>query len=137
MQVRQAPQTVQNVVTYDVIVSASNPQLLLKPGMTATVRIITQKRDKVLRVPDLALRYVPGGVAAASDAAGTPAPLVWVLRDGRAVRVTVATGLDDDSFTEITAGDIHEGDRVIVSERSGSGTGAKRGNAAPSALRAP
>ena len=139
MQVRQAPQTVQNVVTYDVIVSASNPQLLLKPGMTATVRIITQKRDKVLRVPDLALRYVPGGLAAASDAAGPAAPQVWVLRDGRAARVTVATGLDDDSFTEITGGELREGDRVIVSERTGSGagTGSRHSSTAPSSMRTP
>ena len=137
IQVRQAPQTVQNVVTYDVIVSADNPQLLLKPGMTATVRIITQKRDHVLRVPDLALRYVPGGVAAASDATGTPLPQVWVLRDGRAARVTVRAGLDDDSFTEITSGELAEGDRVIVSERSGAGTASRRSGTAPSSLRAP
>src|SRR4029079_11539666 len=61
-QVRQAPQTVQNVVTYDVVVSADNPNEQLKPGMTATVRIVTASRENVLRVPDQALRYSPGGL---------------------------------------------------------------------------
>lgn len=72
-QVRQAPQTVQNVVTYDVVVSAANPGDVLKPGMTATVKIITAQRQEVLRVPDQALRYTPGGVATNSGGRGSPA----------------------------------------------------------------
>ena len=48
---RQAPITVQNVVTYDVVVNVSNPELLLMPGMTANVTIVTARRDDVLRVP--------------------------------------------------------------------------------------
>src|SRR5581483_11610022 len=62
-QVRQAPQTVQNVVTYDVVSNVQNPDLLLKPGMTATVRVVTDRRANVLRVPDPALRYVPSSLA--------------------------------------------------------------------------
>jgi len=122
-QVRQAPQTVQNVVTYDVVATVPNPQLLLMPGMTATVRVITAERDDVLRAPDQALRYVPGGLSASSSeqAGATPSQL-WVLRDGRPMRVAVTTGLDDDSYTEIVGGDIKEGERVIVSERTGSST---------------
>jgi HlyD family secretion protein len=58
-QVRQAPITVQNVVTYDVVVNVANPELLLKPGMTANVTIITAKRDEVVRVPGQALRFWP------------------------------------------------------------------------------
>jgi len=69
-QVRQAPQTVQNVVTYDVVVSADNPNQQLKPGMTATVRIVTASRDNVLRVPDQALRYTPGGVVGTAGRGG-------------------------------------------------------------------
>jgi HlyD family secretion protein len=57
--VRQAPQTVQNVVTYDVIVNVNNPDLALMPGMTATTAIIIDSRDDVLRVPSQALRYRP------------------------------------------------------------------------------
>jgi HlyD family secretion protein len=116
-QVRQAPQTVQNVITYDVVVTAANPQLLLKPGMTATVRVITAERHNVLRVSDAAIRYVPGGLSSASSQQG-PTPGVWVLRGGRPLRVAIATGLDDDTFTEVLKGDVKEGDRVIVSEHT-------------------
>jgi HlyD family secretion protein len=134
-QVRQAPQTVQNVVTYDVIVAVDNSQLLLKPGMTATVRIITEKRDGVLRVPDQALRYMPGGLSAAGRGAGAPTSQVWLLRNGKAVRVPVGTGLDDDTFTELTSGEVHVGDKVIVSERGA--TSATATNGATPAMRFP
>ena len=60
-QVRQSPQTVQNVVTYDVVVSVDNSDLALKPGLTAATRIIVDQRSEVLRVPNQALRYVPTG----------------------------------------------------------------------------
>jgi len=63
-QVRQAPQSVQNVVTYDVVVATTNRDLALKPGMTATIRIVTAERSNVLRVPDQALRYSLSGAAA-------------------------------------------------------------------------
>jgi HlyD family secretion protein len=118
-QVRQAPQTVQNVVTYDVVATVDNPQLLLKPGMTATVRVITAERDNVLRAPDQALRYVPGGLSSSTEQGTATSPQLWVLRDGRPYRVTVTTGLDDDTYTEIVSGDIRAGDKVIVSERTG------------------
>lgn len=52
VQVRQAPQVVQNVVTYDAVVSVDNPDFLLKPGMTATVSIVTAQRSNVFRIPD-------------------------------------------------------------------------------------
>ena len=61
VQVRQSPQTVQNVVTFNVVVGVANPDLLLVPGMTARTKIIIDKRADVMRVPDQALRYVPGG----------------------------------------------------------------------------
>ncbi len=134
-QLRQAPQTVQNVVTYDVIVAVDNSQLLLKPGMTATVRIITARRDNVLRVPDQALRYVPGGLSAAGQDAGAPSSQVWLLRNGKPVRVAVGIGLDDDTFTELTGGEVKVGDKVIVSERTASSTTATK-NATP-AMRFP
>jgi HlyD family secretion protein len=119
-QVRQAPQTVQNVVTYDVVATVDNPELLLKPGMTATVRVITAERDNVLRAPDQALRYVPGGMSSSTEQGAASSPQLWVLRDGRPYRVTVTTGLDDDTYTEIVSGGIHAGDKVIVSERAGA-----------------
>jgi HlyD family secretion protein len=74
-QIRKAAQTVQNVVTYTVVVATDNPALQLVPGMTANVRIVSDARDNVLKVPNAALRYRPPGVAAAKDAE-TAAPAV-------------------------------------------------------------
>ena len=64
MQVRKAPQTVQNVVTYNVVVSARNPEGKLLPGMTANVRLVVDQKDSVLKLPNAALRYRPPGEAA-------------------------------------------------------------------------
>ena len=117
VQVRQSPQTVQNVVTYDVVVAVDNTDLALKPGMTAATQIITDQRADVLRVPDQALRYMPAGAAAS----GTPETArLWLLRDGKPVAVAVVAGLDDDSFTEIVSGDVKPGDQVITAEQRGA-----------------
>src|SRR6059036_2384902 len=59
VQVRNAPITVQNVVTYDTVIGVSNPDLKLKPGMTANVSIIVAQRDDVVRIPNSALRFRP------------------------------------------------------------------------------
>lgn len=130
-QARQSPQTVQNVVTYDVVVSVDNPDLLLKPGMTAANRIVIAERENVMRVPSQALRYSPTGAPGGHDQSGlttqpsingTQPGHVYVLRDGKPVAVQVTAGLDDDSFAEILKGDLQPGDRVIIGEqRSGSG----------------
>lgn len=113
-QVRQSPQTVQNVVTYDVVISVDNSDFALKPGLTAASRIIVDQREGVTRVPNQALRYIPRSFprAAPSDRAR-----VWILRDGRPAAVTVVTGLDDGSFTEIVSGDLKPGDPVITAEQ--------------------
>ena len=70
-QVRKAAQTVSNVVTYTVVITASNPDLTLLPGMTASVRITTDRRDSALKVANSALRFRPPGVN--EDAPGAPA----------------------------------------------------------------
>jgi HlyD family secretion protein len=113
-QVRQSPQTVQNVVTYDVVISVSNPDMTLMPGMTAASRIVIDQRNDVIRVPNQALRYVPKGLASAekSDRAK-----IWVLRDEEPVPLPVVAGLDDDNFTEIVSGDVKPGDLVITAEQ--------------------
>jgi HlyD family secretion protein len=129
-QVRQSPQTVQNVVTYDVVVSVDNADLALKPGMTAASRIVIDQRKDVLRVPSQALRYTPTGATGAQAqrngsirAAGEAAQArVWVLRDGEPVAVPVTAGLDDDTFTEIVKGDLKPGDQVITAEQRGGGS---------------
>ena len=59
--IRNAPQVVQNVVTYDAVIDVDNPDLKLKPGMTATVSIVTDRRRDVLAVPNTALRFRPEG----------------------------------------------------------------------------
>lgn len=130
-QVRQAPITVQNVVTYDVVVGVDNPKLELLPGMTANTRIITAERKDVLRVPLPALRFSPAGLrpsagstpampAAAAEPKRPAGDHVWVLAEGQPRRVAVTTGLSDGTFVEITGGDLKPGDRVIVNEiRSG------------------
>ncbi|HMK80388.1 MAG TPA: efflux RND transporter periplasmic adaptor subunit [Xanthobacteraceae bacterium] len=118
-QVRQSPQTVQNVVTYDIVITVSNQDLALKPGLTAATRIVVDQRDDVVRVPNAALRYRPSGVAArgASDQIQ-----IWVLREGKPVAVPVVAGLDDDSYTEIVSGEVRPGDQVITAEQSVTST---------------
>ena len=124
-QVRQSPNTVQNVVTYDVVVGVDNSDLALVPGMTASTEIVVDQRTDVLRVPDQALRYMPGGLSTIT-AAGTPTSAtarVWMLRDGAPAAVPLVTGLDDGNFTEIVKGDFRPGDQVITAERGGQGNG--------------
>jgi HlyD family secretion protein len=134
-QVRNAPVTVQNVVTYDVVVSVDNSDLRLKPGMTANVSVTTASRSDALRIATSALRFRPPadsskpGAAAAAEARDHHGARVWLLDPAghpRAVPVTV--GIADDRFTEVTSG-VQEGDRVIVALR--------RPPAPPSGARAP
>ena len=120
-QVRQSPQTAQNVVTYDVVVSVDNSDLTLKPGMTASTRVVVDQRADVLRVPNQAVRYLPGGLTGAETTIGTGETRLWVLRDGSPVAVPVVLGLDDDTFTEIVKGDIKAGDKIIVAEQRDAG----------------
>ena len=163
-QVRQAPITVQNVVTYDVVVSVDNPDLLLLPGMTANTRVITDERADVLRVPIQALKFVPrseraraggtgrNGAAAAADAgpsgatpaAGTHgarrrghADRVWVLRNGTPTALAVQAGLSDGTLVEIASGDLHEGDEVIVNEIRPEASGARPAAGPGTGLRGP
>lgn len=124
-QVRQAPITVQNVVTYDVVVDVANPELLLKPGMTADVTIITARRDDVLRVPVEALRFSPAplGSGATHDAlASAPAAndpnqgRVWVERGQTLEPVTIKTGLSDGNYVQVMDGNLAPGQEVVVDE---------------------
>ncbi|HWA59928.1 MAG TPA: efflux RND transporter periplasmic adaptor subunit [Caulobacteraceae bacterium] len=132
VQVRQAPISVQNVITYDAVIAADNSSLLLKPGMTATTRIIVAERRDVLRVPAQALTFNPTqtadqgqnpaqGQAQGRSGQGRRArgagagPQVGVLEDGQLRRVPVTVGLDDDANVEITGGQLKVGDKVVVS----------------------
>lgn len=126
-QIRQAPQTVQNVVTYDVVIAVDNPDFKLKPGMTATVRIVTDQRRDVLRVPNAALRYTPGGIGGAGQGLTARLDRVWTLKDGRPVATPVRVGLEDETHTEITSGEVRPGARLIVGESSAKGAQARAG----------
>lgn len=109
-QVRNAPINIQNVVTYDVVITVDNQDLKLKPGMTANVTIVTEEKEKPLRVPNGALRFRMPDVP--FDRKVTS---VWIHdKDGRAHHVPVTTGIADSLSTEISEGPLNEGDRVIV-----------------------
>jgi HlyD family secretion protein len=123
VQVRRAPITVQNVVTYDVVIGVGNPEQRLFPGMTANARIIVEERKDVRVVPTRALRFNPKGAGAAEEPGAAPqeAHRVWVLRDGRATPVQVSTGLDDGTQVEIRDDSLALGEQVIVDTASGGG----------------
>jgi HlyD family secretion protein len=108
-QVRNAPVSIQNVVTYDVVITVANPDLKLKPGMTANVTLVTARKEDPLRVPNQALRFrMPDTPVDRKN------PHVWRWEEGTPRRVPVATGIADSLFTEITEGPLQEGDAVIV-----------------------
>ena len=111
-QVRIAPTTVQNVVTYDVVVMVDNSDLKLKPGMTANVTVLVAKKNGAIRIPNTALRFNPqGGEMKKGQAKG---PGVWVLEDGKPKKVPIVAGISDGAFTELVSGDLPENAEVIV-----------------------
>ncbi|MCL2888179.1 MAG: efflux RND transporter periplasmic adaptor subunit [Elusimicrobia bacterium] len=110
-QVRLSPQTVQGMVAYTVIILVDNQDQKLKPGMTASVTIITQQKDNVLLAPNVALRYAPKDSTEKYKSRG-----IWLLQNGVPVRIDIKTGIQDDKNTEIVSGDVKEGDLAITSE---------------------
>jgi len=120
-QVRNAPLSIQNVVTYDVVINVDNHDLDLKPGMTANVSIVTARKDRALRVPNAALRVrMPRGE---SDVKVTQ---VWMLDEsGRPHSVPIKPGIVDPVFTEVREGNVREGDSIIVGLDSNNPTAAK------------
>lgn len=135
-QVRLAPINVQNVVTYNVVVGVDNRDLRLKPGMTANVSIVVARKNDVLKVPNAALRFSPpqkdrpdtrgkdeqgtkaGGRLNGESAVpeqGGPAKRIWRLAsDDEPEPVVIRTGISDGVWTEVSDGDVKEGDSVIV-----------------------
>jgi HlyD family secretion protein len=135
-QVRLAPINVQNVVTYNVVVSVNNQDLRLKPGMTANVSIVVAQRDAVLKVPNAALRFTPptAGQADRSTSSGTPSKgkgveqaagvgrgatalsrTIWKQgASGELESMQVQTGISDGLATEIVSEGLSEGALVVV-----------------------
>jgi HlyD family secretion protein len=147
-QIRMAPNTQQNVVTYDAVIEVGNEDLKLFPGMTAQVRIEVDRRRDALKLPNAALRVAMPGVegltamaateVADSDeaAAGTrpgegPLSTVWVLAaDGKPRDARVELGITDGQFSEVRAvrqGTLVEGDAVIVAVLPAGGATAAAG----------
>ncbi len=124
-QVRNAPIITQNVVTYDVVITVENRDLKLKPGMTANVNIEVMRKDEALKLPSAALRFKP---KAAGEEAKPPAVAgqrkisrpagqqVYILKEGKPVPVPVKTGSTDDSYVEVIAGNLRQGEEVIVEQ---------------------
>lgn len=116
-QIRNEPKTINNIVTYDVIIEVNNTELKLKPGMTAEVNTIVDNKNDALRVPTSALRFVPP-----LNANAKPIPestgnntYIWTLTGNNQLNpVMIKTGISDDYYTEILEGDIKDGDEVVI-----------------------
>ena len=150
-QVRLEPKTDQNVVSYTTMIDVPNPDLKLKPGMTANVTVQIAMNENVLRVPNAALRFRPAEQQAAggsqgsgfdgSQVRGTAGRVgggggernfgrVFVQRNGQIVPVRVRTGVTDGAMTAIVDGDLKEGDQVITG-MSEPGATAQQTNTSP------
>lgn len=140
-QIRLAPQTVQNVVTYTAVVDVSNPEMKLKPGMTANLTAVVAQRKDALAVPNAAFRFQPAnGTAAAAGAAaqtgasatgaaaapptrparGQRGATVWVVAGKELKPVRVQTGMTDGISTEITGGALKEGEQIALPAQQAS-----------------
>jgi len=137
-QVRFAPDTEGGVVTYETVLQVDNEELLLRPGMTATAEIIVAEIADTLLVPNASLRYRPPAGAEQTAAKGgffgrirprgpggrtadqnsvaidDGSPVLWVMRDGEPVAVSVQTGLTDGALTQIVGGELTAGDILIT-----------------------
>ena len=150
-QVRNAPTVVQNVVTYDAVVRIDNKELLLKPGMTANVQFLVNRRENVLTIPNMALRFKPPdqkneardllrqeqsraaptvGAKRTSRAPGGGGGggqggrrvTIYLLSAGKAAPSDVQLGITDGSKTEVRGGELKENDAVIIGVSSAAGS---------------
>lgn len=147
-EIRQSPIIVQNVVNYNTVIAVDNPELKLRPGMTATVSILVAHQQNVLKIPKAALRFQPrlteqereeigrywrerqqasarDGAVATSDGQGRrwqSMPKVWVLTpEGFPRPVAVHLGISDDQYTELVGDAVHEGQELIVGLQDSAG----------------
>jgi HlyD family secretion protein len=128
-QVRFAPKELQNVVSYATVIEVANPELMLRPGMTASISIIAAHKKNVLRVANAALRFKPDpedkdfsknqapadNQATAADNEMRTLHRLWIIDQDRKVQTeNIATGIYDATYTEIVTGGVNEGQAVIV-----------------------
>ena len=133
-EIRNAPITVQNVVTYDVVVKVENPELKLKPGMTANVSIIVSSKKDVLRISNTALRFRPSekkDLTAKKEKGKGSGIGVWVLEKNKPKRIAITTGISDGAYTELLSGEIREGQEIIVESLAKSKNQSQSQSSAP------
>ncbi|MES1188478.1 MAG: efflux RND transporter periplasmic adaptor subunit [Myxococcales bacterium] len=106
-EVRNSPQVVQEVVTYGAEVEVDNSELSLKPGMTASVRIITASSKNVLRVPAAAFQFTPPGENAGQE------PGVWSLSGTALRRISLRAGVSDGELTAVEPGALPVGTPIV------------------------
>jgi len=116
-EVRNAPQTAQNVVTYDVVLDVENADGKLRPGMTANVLILIVQKSQVIAVPNEALRFRPAAAVAVNATTFTPKKVqlgasVYVPAGEQAARVAVQVGVTDGNMTEVSG--LETGREVII-----------------------
>jgi len=135
--IEYSPKTTENVVTYTAILSVDNGQLLLRPGMTATARIVVAEIPQALTVPNAALRFAPPEAKkqesfslirlfmprmprfekASSNEAVNGERKIWILENGTPRAVAVTTGASDGLVTEILKGELSAGAQVITAAK--------------------
>jgi HlyD family secretion protein len=124
-EVRYGAVTTAGVVTYPAVITIDNAALKLRPGMTATITVTSNRHQNVLRVPNAALRYRPGAFSEGGDAgvrertrgvSDDTRRRVFVLRNGRPTPVEVRVGIVDDSLTEVSGEGLSAGQQVITDE---------------------
>ena len=108
-QVRLSPTTESNVVTYTVVIEVDNQEGKLLPGMTANVSIITGKKENILTVPNVALKFTIADNTKRYDKKG-----IWIEKKGKPFRINIETGVSDDTYSEIISNEIKEGDVVYT-----------------------
>lgn len=117
-QVRYAEKIEANVVTYETLVDVENPDLLLRPGMTATITFEIATAPDVLMVPNAALRFDPAVNPAEINwrvvKARAGKPRIFKLVNGEPVKVDVELGIRSNSFTEVRTDELASGDAVVV-----------------------
>jgi HlyD family secretion protein len=115
-EVRNSPQVIQNVVTYDAVVDVDNSALRLKPGMTANIEVVYAERSTALRVANAGIRFRPPADLVGKTPPSVPLDrkMVWVRRDGIPTPVLFKPGVSDGVVTEVVEGRIEAGDLVIT-----------------------
>jgi HlyD family secretion protein len=154
-EIRNAPMTIQNVVTYDVVIQVDNKDLKLKPGMTANVSILVAHKEGVLKITNAALRFRPefakkeeagekrkgdlskgqplSGSVKSSQGEGKLTGRVWVLSpEGKPKPISIVLGITNGTFSEVVSGDLKEGTEAIVEETSNKKSGSQSRSPGPS-----